>query len=209
MMELMVVVIVVSLLAALAVPAMIRARDDRHTYDNAMHVAQLIRGARLRAIGRGTAVAVHLQANNAAERGKYLVYEAVTWNTQGAIGSPTEWRSPIASCLAPNWAAAPATGNALLLDGASFNGNLDAQIDFQSTMALNTTGAAAASTDLWLCFTPAGRAFAVNGATPTFTAAGSFLDVTVCMRRGGCASGKGISRTLVVPPTGVARIVSK
>ena len=214
----MVVVIVVSLLAAMAVPSMIRARDDRHAYNNSQEVAQLLRAARLRAIGRGGAVAVSMTASGSADRGTFQAFEAVTANPTSNGTAPTDDannRTPIASCLAPNWSSAPPTGNALPLDGRNFNFNLDVTLDFQTSIKLNyvdrtgtqnNAGVAAA----WVCFTPAGRAYVSSGGTPAFNAGNQFIDLDICMMRGGlCPSGIGLQRHVLVPPAGVARLYSR
>ncbi len=217
----MVVVIVVSVLAALAIPSMIRARDDRHAYNNSMQVAQILRGARLRAIGRGGAVAVMMTASGAADRGTFRVFEAVTANatTNGsAPTSDTTNRTPIASCLTPSWdpASPPPTSNALPLDALDYNLNLDVTLDFQSSIDVayvDRTGNPAGGSGVsiaWVCFTPAGRTYVSTGsAIPAFAVGNTFIDVDVCMRRGGgCTSGIGLKRHVLVPPAGVARLYS-
>src|SRR6476619_2331488 len=58
--ELMVVVILVGIMVMLAVPSMSSARHDRRVYEDASSIAQLVRDARARAMGRGAAVVVQL-----------------------------------------------------------------------------------------------------------------------------------------------------
>ena len=219
-MEMMVVVIIVSLLAALAIPSMLKARDDRHAYNNISSVAQMIRGARLRAIGRGGAVAVQMTANGTADRGHFNAFEAVTVNPMTDGSTPVSGandRTPWSSCLNPIWTAAPgAGGNALPIDSLDFSGGLDVDLNIQtivSTHIINRSG-----TDLgftpqtasWICFTPVGRTYAVNGAVPAFDFGSTFLDLDVCLSRGGpCGGGIGLQRHVLVSPTGMARLYSK
>ncbi len=213
----MIVVIVVSILAALATPSMIRARDDRHAYNNAMQVAQMLRGARLRAIGRGGAVAVYMTSNGTTDRGTFQVYEAVTANPipGSAPSSDATNRTPLGSCLTPDWTTDMPTGARLPLDGFNYNYNLDVDIDFQTTLKLNYvnrlgTPSNAGVPAVWLCFTPVGRTYVSAAATPAFNAGDSFIDLDICMSRGGaCGSGLGLQRHVLVPPAGVARLFSR
>jgi type II secretory pathway pseudopilin PulG len=220
-MELMVVVIVVAILSALAVPSMIRARDDRHAYNNSMQVGQLLRGARLRAIGRGGAVAVSMTSNSTTDRGTFKVYESVTVNAvPGSTPTPGPTnRTPYASCLTSDWTppagAFSGSSNALPLDSFDYNFNLDVTMDFQTTITLNWvnrlgTASNTAQTAAWLCFTPAGRTYVSASASPSFNAGDTFIDLDICMSRGGpCGSGIGPQRHILVPPAGVARLFSR
>jgi len=220
-MELMVVVIVVAILAALAIPSMIRARDDRHAYNNSMQVAQLLRGARLRAIGRGGAVAVSMSANGATDRGTFSVYESVVANPVAGSTPSTDGtnRTPLASCLTSDWTppagAFSGSSNAMPLDSFNYNYNLDVSLDFQTTINLNYVNRLGAASSggvsaAWLCFTPAGRTYVSAGATPTFNVGDTFIDLDICMSRGGpCGSGIGLQRHVLVPPAGVARLYAK
>ena len=81
--ELMVVVFIVGLISALAIPTMALGRSDRHAYDDAGAITQLFRAARTRAIARGGAVLVSMSAG-AGDRGTFTMYEAVSANAGGA-----------------------------------------------------------------------------------------------------------------------------
>src|ERR1019366_4179199 len=99
--ELMVVIIIIGVVAALAVPTMAAARIDRNAYDDAGSIMQLLRSARTRAVARGGAVLVAMTFNGMADRGTFQMFEAVGVNpgNQGGLA-----RAPIGTCKAPvNW----------------------------------------------------------------------------------------------------------
>ena len=214
-MELMVVVIIVAVLAALAIPSLSTAKYDRHVYDNAGYIAELIRTARTRAVGRGAATLVSLSTNgDGTDRGRFYLYEAVGQNLLTA--SDVTNRTPINSCTAATtvWAAAPAlgtpptstipTGSALYLAGIDLNGNVNGQANIITTVTVNVAGSTLApASPAYLCFTPTGRVYAST--TTTFTAgAAAFQTALITVRR----SGVGLTRTVLVPPNGAARITS-
>jgi Tfp pilus assembly protein FimT len=66
----MVVIIIIGVVAALAVPTMAAARIDRNAYDDAGSIMQLLRSARTHAIARGGAVLVSMTFS-AADRGTF------------------------------------------------------------------------------------------------------------------------------------------
>jgi type II secretory pathway pseudopilin PulG len=210
-MELMVVVIIVAVLSALAIPAMVQAVADRRAYNDAAWVMQLFRQARFRAIGRGTAVAVMLTSAPGTDRGTLQMYEAVT-NDPGAAASASE-RYPLSSCINADWTAPPAVGNKLLVDGIDLNGAIDSQasylVDIQSTIHAHYIDAAGTDTNAvvgiaWLCFTPTGRVyFSTGAANPNFNNGVTFVDLRVQINRP-----VGVKRFVLVSPTGLARLLS-
>jgi type II secretory pathway pseudopilin PulG len=212
-MEMMIVVIIVAILAALAIPSMVKARDDRRAYDDAASLMQLFRQARLRSVGRGAATAVQLTAASGSDRGTFLMYEAVTDNPVTTGGTPTASATeayPYSSCVNANWSAAPSTGNRSLIEGLNFNGPRETDIQLQSTITAHYidssgTDTVAAVSVVWLCFTPTGRVYISPGtASPTFSAGNTFVDLKVQVNRP-----VGIKRSVLVPPTGMARLLSK
>src|SRR5260221_3229630 len=76
--ELMVVIVIIGVVAALAVPTMAAARIDRHAYDDAGQIMQLFREARTRAVARGGAVLISMTFNGTSDRGTFAMYESVT-----------------------------------------------------------------------------------------------------------------------------------
>ena len=216
LLELMVVVIVIGVLAALAVPTMSAARFDRHAYDDAGAVMQLFRSARTRAIARGGAVLVTMSAA-ANDRGTFMMYEAVTSNA-GTTSSAGLARTPVSSCKTPTiWSPLPtintsggSTGTVLLVDGVNLNGAAEGQAQIQSQLLVYGGPFNAAGTGFnagAVCYTPLGRTYIAlgtvvpgmfDGLLPTI----SPLEVLVT---GGTGA---TQRSVLVPPNGMARIFS-
>jgi prepilin-type N-terminal cleavage/methylation domain-containing protein len=204
--ELLVVVIIIGVVAALAIPTMALTRFDRHAYDDAGAIMQLFRSARTRAIARGGAVLVTMTANAPTDRGTFMVYEAVTDNpgTAGATGQP---RTPVASCKAPTvWD--PTSKYTVFVDSLNLNGKIESQANIQtSILSYASKTPTVVKNVLNVCWTPLGRSYVALGKP----AAGMFdgqlpttnpLEILV-QRIGG-----GTARSVLVPPNGMARLFS-
>lgn len=198
--ELLVVVIIVGILAAMAIPSMSLAAFDRDTYNDAGAIMQLFRSARTRAIGRGSAVMVAMTASGTANRGKFMVYEAITSNPNGAAGSQT----PVASCKYPTtWPTATLTPT----DGIDLNGNIEGLAGIQAQIFEYTLASTTAKSlpEGYVCFTPLGRTYFVDQAgQPTFTGLTSVaaLEVQVTHNDGATI------RSVLIPANGMARLFS-
>jgi prepilin-type N-terminal cleavage/methylation domain-containing protein len=209
--ELLVVIIVIGIIAVIAIPTMSASRFDRRAYDDAGSIMQLFRSARTRAIARGGAMLITLNANGTTDRGTFQMYEAVAPDPGGASGVPGH--TPVANCKSPmNWSPLTAVNTSILLvDGVDLNHNMDVQGDIQTQLFIYTSPLANTATKIAnganICYTPLGRSYvALNAA-----AAGMFdgqvptispLEVEV-LRTGG-----GTYRSVVVPPNGMARLFS-
>jgi hypothetical protein len=114
--------------------------------------------------------------------------------------------TPSSNCNGPaSWP--PGT----LIDGVNMNGQIENQAFIYST--INTVSSAGAITaaspnkPTWVCYTPLGRTYYSTGAaTPTFSPLLGVLQIDVNRAAGGAAIG--ITRTIIVPPSGAARIYS-
>jgi Tfp pilus assembly protein FimT len=212
--ELMSVVIMVMILAALAIPNFAPARADRAAYDDAGTLAELFRVARTRALARGTAELLYLWADPAnSQLGRYELWEAVTVNPVAGGNN----RSPVASCKAPTvWTLDPtnqtgSTFNSLFIDAVDMNGLIEQQANVRSAILYN----GAATTQMYLCYTPAGRVYysAYNGGVPNFnlqTPLTTPLEIDVTVYDSTQASNyRGTKRSILVPGSGMARVVSQ
>ena len=226
LMELMIVVILVSILAMLALPSLGEARFDRHAYDDAGLVMQLFRVARTRALGRGGAVLVRMQADPGnGQRGVFEIWDAVTANsnTTTQTGSGGDNRTPVSSCKTPTqWTlntANPATANAIFIEGLDLNGGIENLAGIES-IVLGSNGATVTG-DFYACFTPLGRMYTATG-TPNFDAAAPAVGVlqVYVYRKDASATvdpafpGLGLRhqgpvRTVLVPTSGMPRILSR
>lgn len=194
------VVMIIGILAAMAIPSMSLASYERDAYNDAGSIMQLFRRARTRAVGRGAATLVAMTATS-GDRGTFLLYEAVATNPNGVAGS----QAPVATCKYPTaWTLASMTP----IDMVSLNGQVEqyAGITAQpNTFSPTKTPVAAA----YICYTPLGRSYIVSGAaavaspnfggqTPMLTPVG--IDVT--------HTNGATTRTVLVPPNGMARLFS-
>lgn len=179
--ELMVVVLIVAILAAIAVPSVLERMRERRSAEAAQRIASLYRGARMRAMGRGSAVMVSF------DKGAFVVREAVRpppeTNTE-CTGEPSS------SCVNTNWT-----------DGKSF-----AELSrFEPTKRSEYEGLTLApvpstATRLDICFTPMGRAYTRSDDLPFSTPMVQVASFNVGR------SGSVLTRTVMVLPNGVARL---
>src|SRR5512142_2995898 len=96
----MVVVVIITALSALAIPSILRQMRDRRTRQAAEEVASVYRQARLRALGRGSAVLVRYTRTT----GTYQTLEAVIGPGTGAPAMAGCVQLPVASCINTDWA---------------------------------------------------------------------------------------------------------
>jgi Tfp pilus assembly protein FimT len=227
-MELMVVVLIITLVTALAIPTMIAGHNESHVYNDAAQLSELLRVARAHAIGRGTATAVSLTTTNSwmgPDRGTFTLYEAQTTAAQvgflpgGASGTLFAVGTPITACAPPTtWPAAgsqitpPNAGsNGQFVTAVNFNGTIESQATLFSLMSSWIGGAATQIGAAWVCYTPLGRAYLAPTVAAAFVAGSPMTSIlTVDVERGDPSTGQqlGITRTVIVPPSGAARIIS-
>jgi prepilin-type N-terminal cleavage/methylation domain-containing protein len=211
--ELMVVVIIIGIVAALAIPTFAVTGFDRHAYNDAGSIMMLFRSARTRAVARGGAVLVSMTANGASDRGTFVTYEAVSPNIGGGLA-----RTPVASCKSPtNWLPLPtaqnptANPNVVMVDGVNLNlPGIEAEADIQTQLNVYpspTSSQAVPFTQGYICYTPLGHTYVTYGpqATPVFD--GTLPTVSPLEALVTRASGA-TKRSVLVPPNGMARLFS-
>jgi type II secretory pathway pseudopilin PulG len=230
----MVVVVIIGVLAAIAMPTMIESRRDQRAYEDASSILELVRSGRTRAIGRGTATMVSFDVTNAG-RGIYRMYEGVNPNP-GGVGPNMSPRVSCASTIANAWDPNPPNsqiavnpnGLNLFIDGMDMNGTPQADANIYSKIITyglaipgQNGGPPCAGTcnpgHVDICFTPAGRPFiSVDVNPPTFSPATPFVglvEIAVARLLNNQtnvvpANAKGALRHVFVPPSGIARISS-
>jgi type II secretion system protein H len=186
LLELMVVVVIITVFAGLAVPSAVGQMRDRRVQEAARRIGMVYREARMRALGRGSAVLVRFNGGN------MTVHEArLGAAINGDIGCAD---LPVSSCLTRSWTA-PTTQR--VVDGfqAAASGEL-------STLSVSVQDSANnAVSNLDICFTPMGRAFGrrSNADGAPFTPLADAFVATV--------SRPGLrSRQVVLMPNGTARL---
>ncbi|MEO8797497.1 MAG: prepilin-type N-terminal cleavage/methylation domain-containing protein [Polyangiaceae bacterium] len=209
--ELMVVVMLIGILSAIALPSMLQGQIDRHVYGDAVAINDLIREARMRAIGRGGAVMVAM-STAAGSPGTFIAYEAVQPNPQTGGANSV----PRSSCKAPtdwslNTTAAGAAQSATQLDSVVL-GAYEVSNGISTTIYSSSTGTLSAQATEYLCFTPLGRTYAVEGGAIQAGMFNNALPMTdaiqIQVARLSGASPVGIVRSVLIPPNGVARLLS-
>jgi prepilin-type N-terminal cleavage/methylation domain-containing protein len=185
--ELVVVVLIIGITAALATPGMTTQIRERRSRDVAQRIAQLYSGARMRALGRGTAVLVRYRTTG------FTVLESI----QGVAAATAQNASSAAcaaqpglGCVANNWTDATLSR---LVSELSPTAEMTVTAKNQSATAV---------TQMDICFTPMGRSFvSFDGTAPTTAMVGA---TTVDVQRTG--NGTGLLRTVAILPNGMARL---
>ena len=189
LLELITVVTIIAICAALAIPTAVVQLRDRRVQEAARRIGIVYREARLRALGRGSAVLVRFTGGN------ITVHEARVGTSVGGEAGCADL--PVSSCLNTNWSA-PAAQR--IVDGY----RVPTSGELSNLSVAITDSANAAVPNLDICFTPMGRGFArrenTNG--PFSPLADAFV-ATV--------SRTGMTRTrqVVLMPNGTARMFSE
>ena len=199
----MVVVVIVGVLAILAMPSMSLMLYDRDAYNDAGAIMAMFRSARTRAVGRGGAVLISMDASTSdpTRRGTFMMYEAVTTDPTGG-GAET----PVASCKLPtNWTLA----NLQPVEWLTMNGSLEQHASITSTFYVYAGTSKTLFTNGYICYTPLGRSYVVTGlapvAQPTFDGQLATVNpIEVQVARAGGAT----IRSVLIPPNGMARLFS-
>jgi prepilin-type N-terminal cleavage/methylation domain-containing protein len=180
--ELMVVVVIIGILAAIALPQVTERMRERRASQAAQTVALMYRNARLRALGRGFAVLVTYVSGTG-----FQVEETKTPDGANPTCTP---RLPL-TCLNTHW---DSPANWTLVD--SFNpetyGGLTASVTD------STTGQATTSLDM--CFSPRGQAYSRTVSANTLAPATDM--VNIAFTRGGTS----LTRNVSLLPNGMARL---
>lgn len=198
--ELLATIVIIAILAALALPAMRKGLQDRRTRLAAEDVARVYRDARLRAMGRGSAVMVSFDA---AAR-TFTVREAVVGQLPNA---PTACaRLPATSCQLANFSQGPTTlrgsqvVDTLTLDQATETTGIKVVVELP-------TSSSTAINNFSVCFTPLGRTYSSTAATPSFVNVMSEVPIIRVYRTlPGQSAREGLERRVVLLPNGQARL---
>lgn len=181
--ELFITVVIISVLAVIAIPAITHQLRDRRTGEAAERLATLYRNARLRAMGRGSAVLIRFDLTNE----RVEVREAI----RGGAGDACA-RLPMSSCTLTDWGANSTTNQLLewldLTQRSEYSG-------------ITLSGAASL---LDVCFTPMGRSVWRTTAGAAFAGMVGVPVITVTRSSGGVVSG--LVRRVALLPNGLARL---
>jgi type II secretory pathway pseudopilin PulG len=191
----MVVVLIISVMAALAAPSVKRLLDDREGQREAMSILGTMQNARSRAFGRGGAVSVvFTSAADGTNPLNFRVFEHLV-----SVDADTTLDTPSASCVAEE-NETPAAGTAGKRSVGFWKPRHDRariEADVRQWAAAGTNAAR-----VELCFTPKGGTFVRNAGAATPWVA---LVDSVAFRIGGGNSGAPV-RVVEVMPGGIARM---
>lgn len=185
--ELMAVVVIIGLLAAVAVPQLATRMREQRASQAAQQIAILYRNAKMRAQGRGFAVMVNYNATS----GQFRVLETLP---AGGLTDCNPRLPP--SCLSTNWAVAAETRvveqfNPTASGATGLFGGVNVSVTAQPG---NVTGSS-----MDLCFTPRGRSYSRVDAAPLQPMTG-VIDIVV-----GRAAPM-LQRHVNILPNGMARL---
>lgn len=160
--ELMTVVVIIAILATIAVPLFVARIRQRAVHQAAGSMAEVYRGARARALGRGAAVVV-----SARQDGAFTVLEGVKGTAVATAQGVADCGAlPTRGCTNNNWGN---LGSGTTIGTARNIGGIAASTaDYTTAYAVG--GTTASSVDI--CFSPSGRAFISTDsplAAPTWT----------------------------------------
>ncbi len=198
--EMIIVVLIIGVLAVLAIPSISSRMRDRRTQQVAHEVANVYRMARMRAMGRGSAVLVRYDVAKAPA--PFQVREAVMGAGAPLPGcAPT----PASSCTLTNWDPVAAASMVVQgLDVTFFTGYTDpVVVEMRDAAPLPAIQA-----QMDVCFSPMGRTFIRFQSAPgtPFTQLAG-IPTALVYRTASDGSGKtGIDRTVFILPNGSARL---
>ena len=197
-MEVMVTVVIIAVFAAIALPSLRKGMRDRRTRLAAEDVARVYRDARLRAMGRGSAVMVHYDATAKT----FEIREAVAGHLDTAPATCA--RLPSSSCQLANFA-----GTSDVLRGSQSIETLALDLATETTGLKSelTLPIEGSPSHFSVCFTPLGRAYSSNVWPPTFSGLMTEVPlIRVYRTELGTTQTVGLERRVVVLPNGQARL---
>jgi prepilin-type N-terminal cleavage/methylation domain-containing protein len=181
--EMMTVVTLITIFAAGSIPLVVKQMRERRTQEDATQIAELYRGAKMRAMGRGVAVLVRYAS------GVFTAMEAQL----GSSGTGN-LLLPVPSCLTPNW-------NGSVGDDYRVVKVLQATQSPYDGVSLAMKQGTNAVTALDVCYTPMGRTFfRTNVAQP-------LLPLTVAHHAELTRPGTSRIRHVAILPNGGARVL--
>ena len=188
--ELMVVVVIIGILAAIALPSIAARMRERRADQAAQQIALVYRNARLRALGRGVPVMVRYTA-----AAGFSVIEALSLDVKTGIEDCTARLPP--SCLNAAWTNAALSRTVESFD-PSASGSTGTYAGVTVTVTARPSGTVASALDT--CFSPRGRTFnRLVTANPLLPMTGT-IDVNV--NRGTNT----LTRHVTILPNGMSRV---
>jgi len=187
--ELMVVVIIIGILAAIAVPQITGRMRDRRAATTAQEIALLYRNARVRAMGRGYSVMVRYTS-----AGGFTVLDALPGGN--VTGENCQVRLP-PTCATTAWDTTTAT-RVVQTFNPGFTGSPASNAGV--TLSVNLLPGNTAANLVETCYSPRGKVYSRVVAANAFTPMTGLVDVNVS--RGS----NSIERHVNIMPNGMTRL---
>lgn len=187
LLELMVVVAIIGMCAAIASPVFVNIIRDNRVSKAGLEASDMYRLARSRAMGRGAATLVrYTQGGGLGGMPLFEVREAIA---PGVTGTPL----PSSSCATTNWTnGSPTSRHILNFDLGTGQYSRATFVHFDENSGPENFSE--------ICFTPRGRTFV------RYTAGAIFSQLIGVPRYTITNSDSGRARTVFVPPNGEARV---
>lgn len=190
--EMMVVVVIIGLFAALAVPSIVSLVRDQRTRRESQAITNVFRQARARSLGRGSAVNINFTttAIPGGTRADFVTREAVL----AALPNP--------QCRGFDWTTGVKLGQYYPV---LVNGRPDTQITAQ--VSPPGLGPPVGATYVDICYTPKGRLFQRTDAGDPFEPMAGRVSFVARRLDGATMAPVGIIRTILVNDDGTTRLV--
>jgi type II secretory pathway pseudopilin PulG len=195
--ELLTVISIVGILAATAAPTFISYMRDARVSEAASNIADLFRGARSRAMGRGSATMVRWNASaalptNANPEGHFGVREAIS-----GPSTPFHQMLPSTSCFAASFQVGSPTSTHVKGFDARIPRYQPAEVTYRTSSSPDPIAYAE------ICYTPRGRTFV------RYVAEGGWQPLTQVLAIEVLNPSTTMRRFVVVPPNGAARLETR
>lgn len=202
MLEMMVVVVMVGILATLAIPSIIHQLQSNRTYRAAEEIAISYRQARVRAMGRGSAVLFRFSKTGGGA-GEVEVREALT-PLAGAAEEIETCQTPRASCQGTGWLDSTNDNRKV----SSFRVGEGVFSNIELSLLQGSGEGATAITGGEFCFTPLGRLYFRANSTQSFTPlpAQAIPIMSILVERTDNVS---FPRRVLLPNNGAASVVAE
>jgi prepilin-type N-terminal cleavage/methylation domain-containing protein len=205
LMELAVVVVIIGVFAALAIPQVTRQLRDRRVHEAAQRAAHLFRQARLRAIGQGGAVNVHFESGTNGQ-GRITVLDGLVGSADLNVRCTL---MPSTSCIDTNWTDTTIGGQARIV--TRLDAGAESGMDrIYLRMNQDVVRGGGTTSDMEICFTPMGRTFVRNGGAGPWDPLNAVPTIDVFRSQSGDPSAAiGLVREVIILPGGMTRVSTK
>ena len=159
-------------------------------------------------MGRGGATILRMRATPGTNLGTFELFEAVGPSPVAGVN-----RSPVSACKRGTLDLSTGSATNFQIASVDLNGAGSKQADIE-TVIRNTLGSRVQNDTAFLCYTPLGRVYFVEGTTPNFDAQMPMVGaLEIWLRRRNVAAAAttadvGLRRRVVVAPNGISRILS-